>query len=94
MNNIYVYVYEHEQERQDTTRQDLYTCEYPVYAPFSLFLLPYVFFMYSTFFPFCLSYSFVLLLLLVSWCSWLSHHFYVVRVPGSSPGGTIIPALF
>ena len=25
----------------------------------------------------------------VSWCSWLSHHFYVVRVPGSNPGGTI-----
>ena len=26
---------------------------------------------------------------LVSWCSRLSHHFYVVRVPGSNPGGTI-----
>ena len=26
----------------------------------------------------------------VSWCSWLSHHFYVVRVPGSNPGGTIV----
>ena len=25
----------------------------------------------------------------VSWCSRLSHHFYVVRVPGSNPGGTI-----
>ena len=25
----------------------------------------------------------------VSWCSWLSHHFDVVRVPGSNPGGTI-----
>ena len=25
----------------------------------------------------------------VSWCSWLSHHFHVVRVPGSNPGGTI-----
>ena len=24
----------------------------------------------------------------VSWCSWLSHHFDVVRVPGSSPGET------
>ena len=26
---------------------------------------------------------------MVSWCSWLSHHFDVVRVPGSNPGGTI-----
>ena len=25
----------------------------------------------------------------VSWCSWLSHHLDVVRVPGSNPGGTI-----
>ncbi len=25
----------------------------------------------------------------VSWCSWLSHVFYVHRVPGSNPGGTI-----
>ena len=24
----------------------------------------------------------------VSWCSWLSHHFDVVRVPGSNPGET------
>ena len=29
----------------------------------------------------------------VSWCSWLSHHFYVVRVPGSNPGGTIFTIL-
>ena len=31
----------------------------------------------------------------VSWCSRLSHHFYVVRVPGSNPGGTIfmLPSL-
>ena len=37
--------------------------------------------------------TYILLLLLlyreVSWCSWLSHHFHVVRVPGSNPGGTI-----
>ena len=26
----------------------------------------------------------------VSWCSWLSHHLDVVRVPGSNPGGTIL----
>ena len=26
----------------------------------------------------------------VSWCSWLSHHLDVVRVPGSNPGGTIV----
>ena len=32
---------------------------------------------------------FLLLYREVSWCSWLSHHFYVVRVPGSNPGGTI-----
>ena len=25
----------------------------------------------------------------VSWCSWSSHHFYVVRVPGSNPAGSI-----
>ena len=32
----------------------------------------------------------------VSWCSWLSHHFHVVRVPGSNPGGTtfLFPFLF
>ena len=44
-------------------------------------------------FPFCLfleSCLFILFIMrLVSWCSWLSHHFYVVRVPGSNPGGTI-----
>ena len=44
-------------------------------------------------FPFCLfleSCLFILYIMrLVSWCSWLSHHFYVVRVPGSNPGGTI-----
>ena len=34
-------------------------------------------------------YAFHLLYWEVSWCSWLSHHFYVVRVPGSNPGGTI-----
>ena len=38
--------------------------------------------------------TYILLLLLlyreVSWCSWLSHHFHVVRVPGSNPGGTIL----
>ena len=30
---------------------------------------------------------------MVSWCSWLSHHFHVVRVPGSNPGGTILTTL-
>ena len=44
-------------------------------------------------FPFCLfleSWSLILFFMrLVSWCSRLSHHFYVVRVPGSNPGGTI-----
>ena len=34
-------------------------------------------------------FSFSLITCAVSWCSWLSHHFYVVRVPGSNPGGTI-----
>ena len=33
-------------------------------------------------------FSFSLITCAVSWCSWLSHHFYVVRVPGSSPGET------
>ena len=41
--------------------------------------------------------TYILLLLLlyreVSWCSWLSHHFHVVRVPGSNPGGTIFACL-
>ena len=32
---------------------------------------------------------FIIIPRLVSWCSWLSHHFHVVRVPGSNPGGTI-----
>ena len=30
----------------------------------------------------------------VSWCSWLSHHLDVVRVPGSNPGGTILLCFF
>ena len=34
--------------------------------------------------------SFFLYYQQVSWCSWLSHHFHVVRVPGSNPGGTIL----
>ena len=40
-------------------------------------------------------YGYILRLLYweVSWCSWLSHHFYVVRVPGSNPGGTIFNAI-
>ena len=33
-------------------------------------------------------FSFSLITCAVSWCSWLSHHFHVVRVPGSNPGGT------
>ena len=36
---------------QDKTRHVVYTCEYPVYAPSCLFLLPYVFLLYLTFFP-------------------------------------------
>lgn len=48
-------------------------------------------------FPFCLfleSCLFILFIMrLVSWCSWLSHHFHVVRVPGSNPGGTILTTL-
>ena len=30
----------------------------------------------------------------VSWCSWLSHHLDVVRVPGSNPGETILFCFF
>ena len=30
----------------------------------------------------------------VSWCSWLSHHLDVVRVPGSNPGETILFSFF
>ena len=50
--------------------------------PVSIFFLPFLSksFHMSTLF---------LLYWEVSWCSWLSHHFYVVRVPGSNPGGTI-----
>ena len=38
-------------------------------------------------------FSFSLITCAVSWCSWLSHHFHVVRVPGSNPGGTILTTL-
>ena len=46
-------------------------------------------FFYSLLFLLTMMFLFLRLLLrLVSWCSWLSHHFHVVRVPGSNPGGT------
>ena len=38
-------------------------------------------------------FSFSLITCAVSWCSWLSHPFHVVRVPGSNPGGTILTTL-
>ena len=38
--------------------------------------------------------SFFLYYQQVSWCSWLSHHFHVVRVPGSNPGGTIFDSFY
>ena len=55
-----------------------------LFLPVALLLLLYVF--SSSLFLFIRVF---LLLSKVSWCSWLSHHFYVVRVPGSNPGGTI-----
>ena len=60
-------------------------CSFPLFP-----LLPFS--PWPLFFSF---YGFVSFLLCweVSWCSWLSHHFYVVRVPGSNPGGTIFMLL-
>ena len=59
-----------------------------LFLPVALLLLLYVF--SSSLFLFIRVF---LLLSKVSWCSWLSHHFYVVRVPGSNPGGTIFIVL-
>ena len=47
-------------------------------------------FCFYTDFPTFLSTLSLSFLWKVSWCSWLSHHLDVVRVPGSNPGGTIL----
>ena len=70
-----------------------------IYSSFYFFPLSLIFFPYSLFFPSslfsplysCLSLPlFFFVFKKVSWCSWLSHHLDVVRVPGSNPGGTIL----
>ena len=60
-------------------------------CPFLFFALLFYFFFLFPFDYLYFLYIFYLFFLYwtVSWCSWLSHHFYVVRVPGSNPGGTI-----
>ena len=55
-----------------------------------MFLLSFLFiFLFSIIFSFSYLYFWE-----VSWCSWLSHHFHVVRVPGSNPGGTIFDSFY
>ena len=71
-----------------------------IYSSFYFFPLSLIFFslfpyfsLSSLFSPFysCLSLPlFFFYFKKVSWCSWLSHHLDVVRVPGSNPGGTIL----
>ena len=62
-----------------------------LFSPFSAFSPP----LSAPSFPPYLFLWFVLLFMTpfirkVSWCSWLSHHLDVVRVPGSNPGETIL----
>ena len=66
-----------------------------LFSPFSAFSPP----LSAPSFPPYLFLWFVLLFMTpfirkVSWCSWLSHHLDVVRVPGSNPGETILFCFF
>ena len=58
-------------------------------------LISFLYYSFSSPFvvPFLFFFDYASLLFLyinkVSWCSWLSHHLDVVRVPGSNPGETM-----